>query len=116
MPKEYILKRPVLDQNRLQKYAKKILDESSDDRQLALDAYRYFKDMVDENPIPSNTMTTAIYYVNTCDGFTEFEDGTKTEAVANRLVKFPANLKHRGVSQLDNRFKCVINFNFFEKQ
>jgi hypothetical protein len=50
MPKEYILKRPVLDQNRLQKYAKKILDEASEDRQLALEAYRYFKEMVDENP------------------------------------------------------------------
>jgi len=50
MPKEYVLKRPVLDQNRVQKYAKKILDESSEDRTLALDAYRYFKEMVDENP------------------------------------------------------------------
>ena len=50
MPREYQLKRPVLDQNRLQKYAKKILDESSEDRQLALDAYRYFKEMVDDNP------------------------------------------------------------------
>ena len=50
MPKEYLLKRPVLDQNRLQKYAKKILDESSEDRQLALEAYRYFKEMVDQNP------------------------------------------------------------------
>tara|TARA_R110000744_G_scaffold67576_5_gene137762 strand:+ start:422 stop:748 length:327 start_codon:yes stop_codon:yes gene_type:complete len=50
MPREYILKKPVLDQNRLQKYAKKILDESSEDRQLALEAYRYFKEMVDSNP------------------------------------------------------------------
>ena len=50
MPKEYVLKRPVLDQNRVQKYAKKILDESSEDRTLALDAYRYFKEMVDGNP------------------------------------------------------------------
>lgn len=50
MSKEYVLKRPVLDQNRLQKYAKKILDEASEDRQLALEAYRYFKEMVDNNP------------------------------------------------------------------
>jgi len=50
MPKDYILKRPVLDQNRIQKYAKKILDEAGEDRELALDAYRYFKAMVDENP------------------------------------------------------------------
>tara|TARA_B100001094_G_scaffold52855_1_gene48333 strand:+ start:1235 stop:1777 length:543 start_codon:yes stop_codon:yes gene_type:complete len=66
-----------------------------------------------EDPIPSNKMTTAIYYVNTCDGYTEFEDGTKTQCVANRLVKFPSNLKHRGVSQTDNRLKSVINLNFF---
>tara|TARA_A100001515_G_scaffold111251_1_gene92304 strand:+ start:934 stop:1260 length:327 start_codon:yes stop_codon:yes gene_type:complete len=50
MPREYKLKNPVLDHNRIQKYAKKILDESADDRTLALEAYRYFKDMVDENP------------------------------------------------------------------
>jgi hypothetical protein len=50
MPKEYILKRPVLDHNRLQKHAKKILDEASEDRQLALEAYKFFRDMVDENP------------------------------------------------------------------
>ena len=49
MPREYKLKNPVLDQNRIQKYAKKILDESADDRQLALEAYRYFKEMVDTN-------------------------------------------------------------------
>ena len=35
-----------------------------------------------EDPIPSNKMTTAIYYVNTCDGYTEFEDGTKTQCVS----------------------------------
>jgi|TARA_A100000172_G_scaffold46213_1_gene28595 uncharacterized protein YktA (UPF0223 family) len=50
MAKEYVLKRPVLDQNRIQKYAKKILDESAEDRTLALEAYRYFKEMVDSNP------------------------------------------------------------------
>tara|TARA_R110000787_G_C13119258_1_gene414608 strand:+ start:204 stop:527 length:324 start_codon:yes stop_codon:yes gene_type:complete len=50
MPTDYILKRPVLDQNRVQKYAKKILDESGEDRVLALEAYKYFKDMVDGNP------------------------------------------------------------------
>jgi len=50
MPSEYTLKRPVLDVNRLQKQAKKILDEASDDRNLALESYRYFKEMVDANP------------------------------------------------------------------
>ena len=62
---------------------------------------------------PHHDAKTAIYYVNTCDGYTEFEDGTKTQCVANRLVKFPSNLKHRGVSQTDTRLKSVINLNFF---
>ena len=50
MPKEYQLKRGVLDANRLQKHAKKIIDDAAEDRTLALEAYRYFKEMVDENP------------------------------------------------------------------
>jgi len=62
----------------------------------------------------SNSMTTAIYYVNTCDGYTEFEDGTKVKCKANRLVKFPSSTEHRGVSQTNRRVKSVINLNFFE--
>ena len=49
MPSQYILKKPVLDSNRLQKVAKKLLEEASEDRKLALDTMKYFKDMVDEN-------------------------------------------------------------------
>ena len=51
--------------------------------------------------------------MNTCDGYTEFEDGSKVECRANRFITFPSSLSHRGVSQLDARFKCVINFNYF---
>ena len=68
---------------------------------------------IKENPIPTKKMTNDIYYDNTSDGYTEFEDGTKTQCVSNRLVKFPSNLKHRGVSQTDTRLKSVINLNFF---
>tara|TARA_R110000824_G_scaffold191954_1_gene373855 strand:- start:1152 stop:1472 length:321 start_codon:yes stop_codon:yes gene_type:complete len=50
MPSDYQLKRAVLDSNRVQKYAKRIMDDSSEDRKLALEAYHYFKSMVDENP------------------------------------------------------------------
>ena len=71
-------------------------------------------DVIGEGNKPCNTMTTAIYYVNTCDGYTEFEDGTKVDCVANRLAVFPGNLKHRGVSQQDTKVKCVINLNYFE--
>tara|TARA_R100000458_G_C8260821_1_gene236346 strand:+ start:76 stop:417 length:342 start_codon:yes stop_codon:yes gene_type:complete len=49
MPSQYILKKPVLDANRLQKVAKKLIDEATEDRKLALDTMKYFRDMVDEN-------------------------------------------------------------------
>ena len=61
-----------------------------------------------------STMTTGIYYINTNDGYTEFETGEKVTSVANRYVKFPSNIKHRGVSQIDTRVRCVLNLNYFE--
>lgn len=50
MPSEYKLKAAVLDYNRLQKICKQIMDDSKEDRNLALDAHRYFREMVEENP------------------------------------------------------------------
>ena len=58
--------------------------------------------------------TTSIFYVNSNNGYTEFEDGTKVESVANRLVTFPANLKHRGTSCTDENIRVVINFDYFK--
>jgi|TARA_R110002020_G_scaffold358247_1_gene570495 LPS O-antigen subunit length determinant protein (WzzB/FepE family) len=88
MAKEYQLKRPVLDQNRLQKYAKKILDESSEDRQLALDAYRYFKNMVDENPQDS----VAKQQMTDCLKLAQSSKGSALK-VMDLLIKFESNTK-----------------------
>ena len=60
--------------------------------------------------------TTAVFYVNTNNGYTKFEDGTKIESVANRMVIFPSNLKHTGTSCTDDKARIVINFDYFEKQ
>ena len=57
--------------------------------------------------------TTSIFYINTNNGYTEFEDGTKVESVANRMITFPTNLKHRGTSCTDEKLRVVINFNYF---
>ena len=35
---------------RVQRIAKKLIEEAAEDRQLALDAHRFFRGMVDENP------------------------------------------------------------------
>lgn len=58
-------------------------------------------------------MTTGIFYANTCNGYTEFEDGTIVNSVANRFVSFPASIKHRGVSQTNTKARIVINFNYW---
>jgi hypothetical protein len=58
--------------------------------------------------------TTAIFYVNTNNGYTKFEDGTKVESVANRMLSFPANMKHCGSSCTDEKRRIVINLNYFE--
>ena len=58
--------------------------------------------------------TTSIFYINTNNGYTEFEDGTKVESVANRMITFPTNLKHRGTSCTDEKTRMVINFNYFD--
>ena len=57
-------------------------------------------------------VTTSIFYVNTNNGYTKFEDGTKVESVANRLISFPANMKHTGTSCTDQKTRVVINFNY----
>ncbi len=61
------------------------------------------------------TMTTAIYYVNTNNGYTLFEDGKKkVDSIANRLVTFPCYERHGAVPFNDNsKNRIVINFNYF---
>ena len=68
-------------------------------------------------PLPEEKLkqwTTSIFYINTNNGYTKFEDGTIVESVANRMLSFPANMKHCGTSCTDERRRVVINFNYFE--
>lgn len=53
-----------------------------------------------------------IFYINTNDGFTFFEDGTKIESIENRLVLFDGELLHSGTTCTDENYRIVINFNF----
>ena len=71
----------------------------------------YHNDYTTEG-VPDENMLVGIYYVNSNDGYTEFEDGTIVKSVANRLVLFSNTMKHRGVSQLDTKYRVVLNFNF----
>ena len=57
-------------------------------------------------------VTTSIFYMNTCNGWTEFKKGGKVKRVANRMGIFDSNLEHQGVSCTDEKRRVVINFNY----
>jgi len=56
--------------------------------------------------------TTSIFYLNTNNGYTEFEDGEKINSVKNRLVTFPTKTLHRAVGQTNIDARIVLNFNY----
>lgn len=65
---------------------------------------------VDITNTTNPTAMVSILYMNTNNGWTELEDGTKVHSVANRLVTFPNHVKHRSVSCSDQTYRMVLNF------
>jgi|TARA_B100001996_G_C18397878_1_gene491729 hypothetical protein len=61
---------------------------------------------------PLADWTTAIYYMNDNNGYTEFKDGDIINSVANRIVFFNGLNEHRGTTCTDTKARIVINFNF----
>ncbi len=57
---------------------------------------------------------TAIYYLNTCNGKTRFEnpDIGDVDSVANRLLIFNSHQKHCTVTATDVKARVVININY----
>ena len=64
--------------------------------------------------IPGFKGKTAVYYINSNNGFTVFDDGSKVESLANRMVIFDSTIKHTGTTCTDAANRCVINFNYYE--
>tara|TARA_B100001094_G_C17874261_1_gene643620 strand:- start:149 stop:715 length:567 start_codon:yes stop_codon:yes gene_type:complete len=54
----------------------------------------------------------ALFSINTCDGYTEFEDGTKIDSVENRIVFFDPSIPHRSTTTTNAYARFDINFNF----
>lgn len=68
-----------------------------------------FPEYVDQHKF----FSTAILYLTTCNGYTQFEcNKAKIRSVANRLVLFPGELCHRGVCQTDTNRRVLLNINF----
>ena len=57
--------------------------------------------------------TTSLFYLNTNNGVTKFEDGTIVESVANRLLTFDTRMPHCSTSCTDERVRYNININYF---
>tara|TARA_B100000900_G_scaffold112136_1_gene93791 strand:+ start:1322 stop:1816 length:495 start_codon:yes stop_codon:yes gene_type:complete len=65
--------------------------------------------------VPANyNSKTAILYINTNNGYTEFENGERVESVANRLVLFDSELKHTGTTCTDQQRRVVLNLNYID--
>ena len=68
-------------------------------------------DMLTDNKGWSDT-TTALFYINTNNGYTMFENGEKVPSVENRLVIIRNDTLHTGVSQTDTKVRVVLNLNY----
>jgi len=59
-------------------------------------------------------VTTGIFYINTNNGYTKFEDGKKIKSIQNQYIEFDSQLKHTGTSCTDAEKRLVINFNYIK--
>ena len=55
----------------------------------------------------------SIFYVNTNDGFTILENGTKIKSVENRMLFFDASKLHKSTNTTNEKARININFNYF---
>ena len=63
---------------------------------------------------PSKKGTSAIFYINSNNGVTRFDEGY-IESVENRLVRFPCTKPHAGSTCTDEHFRVVLNIKKKEK-
>ena len=54
----------------------------------------------------------AVFYLNTNNGYTILEDGTKIESVENRMLFFNGNELHTSTHCTDAKYRVNINFNW----
>jgi len=64
---------------------------------------------------PNIKITTGIFYLNTNNGYTKFEDGKKIKSTQNQFIEFDSTLKHTGTTCTDEERRMVINFNYIKK-
>lgn len=56
---------------------------------------------------------TAIFYLNTNNGSTIIGD-REIKSIENRFVVFDSNIKHSGTTCTDQKYRCMLNLNYFK--
>lgn len=62
----------------------------------------------------SAKITTGIFYINTNNGYTKFNNGKKIKSEQNKYVEFNSDEMHTGSSCTDEKIRVVINFNYIK--
>ena len=65
-----------------------------------------------DRDIPGDIHKTAIFYLNTNDGFTKFETGKTVKSEANRIIIFDGNINHHGYTCTDAQTRIILNLNY----
>ena len=55
---------------------------------------------------------TAVFYLNTNNGYTKFKKGGKIKSVENRIIIFDSNKEHAGYTCTNENTRVVMNFNY----
>ena len=106
MSKEYVLKRSPFDKNRMLKVGKSILDDAHQDRELALAAHSYFREMVEES---ENTDNDAKRLMVEC---LKLAQSSKNNSV--KTLSLMVKLEELGSQSQGSGEASVISFNDLE--
>lgn len=66
----------------------------------------YHVDSYDKN------IKAAVFYINTCDGYTKFKKGGKVTSRENKMILFDASDLHTGSTCSNQSFRLVLNINY----
>jgi hypothetical protein len=59
--------------------------------------------------------TTALFYINTNNGYTNLQNKNKILSVENRYLKFDGNLEHNSSTCTDQKYRITVVLNYVEK-
>ena len=58
---------------------------------------------------------TAVYYINSNNGYTKLIDQTIVLSEENKLLTFDSNIRHTGATCTDENVRIVLNINYLSK-